>query len=93
MSGGFRSIWNDFARAIDRVFDAFSARPLGLAVFAASLVLLVYLQVGLQGSLRAQAIASFTQEEYGARVCAQYVVDVVFGNVSQDKPIWHEVYS
>jgi multidrug efflux pump subunit AcrA (membrane-fusion protein) len=44
-------------RALDRLFDRFSARPVSLLVFLGSVALLVYLQTFSFGSFRVRAIA------------------------------------
>jgi multidrug efflux pump subunit AcrA (membrane-fusion protein) len=56
--------------AIERVFDAFRARPLGIAVFAGSVFVLVYLQVQAQGAIRADAVARGQQVDHPARVAS-----------------------
>ena len=73
--GGLRSLGGGVWRAIDRVFDALSVRPLGLIVFAGSLVLLVYLELGVAASIRADAVAWAPRVDHPARV-ASYVANV-----------------
>lgn len=41
---------------------------------------------------RASNAGIFVQEHYGAKVCAKYILDIVFGNIKMRKPIWEEVY-
>lgn len=62
-------------RGIGRVFDAFGARPFGMLVFALSITLLVYLQSGVVGSIRADAVAAAGLIEQPARV-SSYVTKV-----------------
>ena len=62
------SIWRRGLRAVDRMYDHVGARPLGILVFFASVALLVFLQTGLQGSIRAEAVASAPQIDHPARV-------------------------
>lgn len=61
-------VWQRGQRGLDRIFDNVGARPLGLFVFSASVVLLIYLQTGLGGSIRAEAVASAPQIDHPARV-------------------------
>lgn len=75
MTGAARSSWRSLQRGTDRIFDAVSVRPVGMLVFAASVTLLLYLQVGVQGSIRAQAVAHATQVDHPARV-ASFVTKV-----------------
>jgi len=53
---------------VDRVFENTGARPIGILVFVASIVLLAYLEAGLEGSIRAEAVASAPQVDHPARV-------------------------
>ncbi|MCH7599879.1 MAG: hypothetical protein IH973_08995 [Myxococcales bacterium] len=62
-------------RGIGRVFDAIGARPFGILVFALSIALLVYLQSGVVGSIRADAVAAAGLIEQPARV-SSYVTKV-----------------
>ncbi|MCH7866670.1 MAG: hypothetical protein IH881_03165 [Myxococcales bacterium] len=62
-------------RGIGRVFDAFGARPFGILVFALSITLLVYLQSGVVGGIRADAVAAAGLVEQPARV-SSYVTKV-----------------
>ena len=62
-------------RGIGRVFDAIGARPFGILVFALSITLLVYLQSGVVGSIRADAVAAAGLIEQPARV-SSYVTKV-----------------
>lgn len=62
------SIWRRSQRGADRIFDHVGARPFGLLVFVASVALLIYLQTGLQGAIRAEAVASAPQVDHPARV-------------------------
>ncbi len=75
MSSGARTTWQAIQRTSDRVFDTFSVRPLGLIVFASSIALLLYLNLGLQGAIRAQAVAHAAQVDHPARV-ASFVTEV-----------------
>lgn len=68
MSGHARSIWRTIQRGVDRLFDGLSARPLGILVFIASAALLVQLQLGVDGSFRAEAVASAQSVDHPARV-------------------------
>lgn len=61
--------------AVERVFDAFRARPLGIVVFASSVALLLFLQLQGQGAIRADAVARGQQVDHPARV-ASFVTDV-----------------
>ena len=65
-----RSLYRSIDYGVGRVFDAFRARPLGIVVFAASAVLLVYLQMQTQGAIRAEAVANGEQIEQPARVAS-----------------------
>ena len=56
--------------AIERVFDAFRARPLGIVVFLGSAFLLLSLQVQTQGAIRADAVARAQQVDHPARVAS-----------------------
>ncbi|MBW2698756.1 MAG: hypothetical protein JRE70_19890 [Deltaproteobacteria bacterium] len=68
MSGGARFMWHSVQRGVDGVFERFSARPLGIVVFAASVALLVQLQMGGERSFRADAVASAQSVDHPARV-------------------------
>ena len=70
-----RSAGRSALHAIERVFDAFRARPLGMIVFAASAGLLLYLQVVSQGAIRAEAVAQAPRVSQPARV-ASFVTEV-----------------
>jgi multidrug resistance efflux pump len=75
MAGDLQSIWRATQRGGDRLSDAISARPLGIVVFGCSLALLIYLQLGMQGSIRAEAVAHAQRVDHPARV-ASYVTRV-----------------
>jgi len=62
------TIWRSMQRFGDRIFDAISARPIGIVVFACSAALLVHLELGMQASIRADAVASAQQVDHPARV-------------------------
>jgi multidrug efflux pump subunit AcrA (membrane-fusion protein) len=62
-------------RGFGRAFDAMGARPFGIAVFGLSVALLVYLQVGVVGSIRADAVALAPVVDHPARV-ASFVTEV-----------------
>ena len=62
-------------RGIGRAFDALGARPFGILVFAMSIALLVYLELGVAGSIRAEAVASAPRVDHPARV-ASFVTNV-----------------
>ena len=62
------NIWRSTQRLGDRIFDAISARPIGIVVFACSAALLVHLELGMQASIRADAVASAQQVDHPARV-------------------------
>lgn len=68
-------MWRSVAHGVERVFDAFRARPFGILVFAASAALLLYLQVESDGAIRAEAVAYGQQVDQPARV-ASFVTDV-----------------
>lgn len=70
-----RTLWRSGVYAVERVFDAFHARPLGIVVFVSSVALLLYLQVQTQGAIRAEAVAQGRQVDQPARV-ASFVTDV-----------------
>lgn len=69
------SIWRSIQRAADRVFDAVSARPIGILVFAGSVALLLYLELGMQGTIRTDAVAHAQRVNHPARV-ASFVTQV-----------------
>jgi multidrug efflux pump subunit AcrA (membrane-fusion protein) len=62
-------------RGFGRVFEAFGARPFGIVGFALSVAALVYLQVGVAGSIRADAIALAPTVDHPVRV-ASFVTSV-----------------
>lgn len=62
------SLWRRGQLGVDRAFENVGARPLGILVFGASVILLAYLQTGLEGSIRAEAVASAPQVDHPARV-------------------------
>lgn len=68
--GRMRMTWNAITRATDRVFDSFSARPLGLVVFVASGFLLLQLSLSQQHGIRAQAVAHAQYVDHPARVAS-----------------------
>ena len=68
--GLIRETWNSTTRATDRVFDSFSARPLGLVVFAASSFLLLQLSLTQQSSIRTQAVAHGQLVDHPAQVAS-----------------------
>ncbi len=68
MPNDVRSITTALRRAVDRPFDAISARPLSLLVFFASAGLLVYLQTSSLGHFRARAVARAQTVEHPALV-------------------------
>jgi multidrug efflux pump subunit AcrA (membrane-fusion protein) len=70
-----QSIRRSARRAVDRIFDSLGARPLGLVVFALSVALLVTLQLGIGGNIRADAIATATMRDHPALV-SSFVIDV-----------------
>jgi len=57
MADRIRMTRRSVRRGIGRIFDAFGARPFGIVVFALSVGLLLFLEVGVQGSIRADAVA------------------------------------
>ena len=67
--------WDAATRGIDRVFDSFSTRPLGIVVFIGSALLLLQLQMGQWGAIRAEAVATAQHVDHPARV-ASYVTQV-----------------
>jgi len=74
-----RIAYRSVQRGIGRVFDAIGARPIGIVVFAASVALLGYLQVGVGGSIRADAVATAPLIDHPSRVVS--FVTNVFVNV------------
>jgi len=68
MAGQMKSTWRGMQRSWDRVFDAIGARPVGIIVFAFSAALLLQLELGIQTSIRADAVASAQQVDHPARV-------------------------
>ena len=75
MTSRLEALWRGSVRTVGRVFDALRARPLGIVVFLASAALLVYLQVGTQGAIRAEAVARGQHVEHPARI-ASFVTSV-----------------
>ena len=75
MSERDRSIWRTGVHAVERVFDAFRARPLGILVFLGSAALLVYLQIESRGAIRAEAVAQASRIDHPARV-SSFVTNV-----------------
>jgi multidrug resistance efflux pump len=75
MANRMLAIRRSVRRGFGRVFEAFGARPLGIVVFAMSGAFLAYLQVGLAGSIRADAVALAPSVDHPARV-ASFVTDV-----------------
>ena len=75
MAADGRTVWRSVVHSVERVFDAFRARPLGIVVFAASALLLLYLQVMTRGAIRVEAVAQGDQVEEPARV-ASFVAEV-----------------
>lgn len=75
MANRIRATRRSAQRGVGRAFDALGARPFGIVVFALSVALLVYLQVGVAGSIRAEAVALATIVDHPARV-ASFVTDV-----------------
>jgi len=73
--GRVQDSWNTLTRAVDRFFDAFSARPVGLVVFLGSAFLLLQLSLNQQSSIRAQAVAYAQYIDHPARV-ASFVTQV-----------------
>jgi multidrug resistance efflux pump len=69
-TGRTRSLWRSASHGVQRLFDALRARPLGIAVFAGSVFLLLYLQVESQGAIRAEAVAHGLQVDHPARVAS-----------------------
>jgi multidrug resistance efflux pump len=70
MSGNTRSIWRSAQRVGDRLFDAISARPLGIVVFGCSVALLLQLELGMQASIRVEAVAHAQRVDHPARVAS-----------------------
>lgn len=64
MSSALRSM----QRIYDRIFESVSIRPIGVVVFAASIVALVWLQNGVYSSFRAEAVAQAQLLEQPAHV-------------------------
>ncbi len=75
MAKRIRTTLRSAQRGFGRVFDALGARPFGILVFGLSVALLVYLQVGIAGSVRADAVALASLIDHPARV-ASFVTDV-----------------
>jgi multidrug efflux pump subunit AcrA (membrane-fusion protein) len=70
MAGRTQATWHALLRTSDRVFDAISARPLGIVVFAASLALLLFLETGMRVSIRAEAVADAQSVDHPARIAS-----------------------
>ena len=66
-TGNPTPLWRGAMRGVDRIFDSISARPLGIVVFAASVLLLVYLQTATHGSIRTEAVGRAQHVEHPAR--------------------------
>jgi multidrug resistance efflux pump len=75
MPEGGREVWRTGVHGIERIFDAFRARPFGIAVFLASATLLLYMQIETHGAIRAEAVARGQQIDHPARV-ASFVTKV-----------------
>ena len=75
MANRIRATRRSAQRGLGRLFDAFGARPFGIVVFAMSVALLVYLQVGVGASIRADAVALASMVDHPARV-ASFVTEV-----------------
>ncbi len=75
MADKVRTARRSAQRGFGRVFDALGARPFGIVVFALSAALLVYLQVGVAGSIRADAVALAPMIDHPASV-ASFVTEV-----------------
>jgi multidrug efflux pump subunit AcrA (membrane-fusion protein) len=75
MANQFQAIRRGARRGVDRTFDSLGARPLGIAVFALSALLLVYLQIGIGSNFRADAIATAEMRDHPALV-SSFVIDV-----------------
>jgi multidrug efflux pump subunit AcrA (membrane-fusion protein) len=61
-------LWHAIRRGSDRAFDAVSAQPIGIVVFAISVGALLYLQVGLAASFRAEAVARAVSIDQPSRI-------------------------
>ena len=70
MTGRMQTTWQGLQRAADRVFDGISARPIGIIVFGCSVALLIYLEAGMQASIRADAVAHAQSVDHPARVAS-----------------------
>lgn len=70
MARSNRPVTGVIRRAVDRVFDRMSMRPLGVLVFFASAALLVYLQASSVGHFRARAVARAPSVEHPALVAS-----------------------
>ena len=70
-----QTIGRSLRRGVGRCFDAFGASPLGIVAFATSVVLLLYLQVGMGSNIRADAIATARTRDHPALV-ASFVTNV-----------------
>ena len=68
MTRSTTSIWRRGQRGLDRFSEVVGAQPLGVLVFLASILLLVYLQADLGASIRSEAVASAPQVDHPARV-------------------------
>ena len=68
MSNRAQAIWRTGLHGVERLFDAFRARPLGILVFLGSATLLLYLLVESQGAIRAEAVAQSRRIDHPARV-------------------------
>jgi multidrug efflux pump subunit AcrA (membrane-fusion protein) len=65
-----RSVFNGPWRGFYRIFEGLGARPLGLLVFGASVVLLAYLETSSLGSIRADAVAHAQTVDHPAKVAS-----------------------
>jgi multidrug efflux pump subunit AcrA (membrane-fusion protein) len=75
MENRIRSSRRNVQRELGRAFDVLGARPFGILVFGLSVALLLYLQVGVGGSIRADAVATARLIEQPARV-SSFVIKV-----------------
>jgi multidrug efflux pump subunit AcrA (membrane-fusion protein) len=69
------SLWTRTLRASDILFDSIGMRPLGVAVFAASVALLIHLIGVSHDAIRADAVAVATQVDHPSQV-ASFVTTV-----------------
>ena len=76
-SRGIRALFGGVRRGVDRVFESFGVRPLGLLVFLGSVALLLYLETTSIGAFRAEAVAQAQSVSHPAKVSSFVVATYV----------------